>query len=123
VGGNEVAALSSGIKVDRIKIMAFAISGVLSALSGILLTALLCSGDPHCGDQYAMRTITASVVGGISLMGGRGDIIGSIAGVFILAIINNILNLIGISSYYQYVFQGGILIVALAFAVLREKRG
>jgi len=122
VGGNENAAYSSGIKVDRIKIWAFIVSGLLASIGGIMLTALMSSGAAHCGDEYAMRTITAAVVGGVSLMGGRGGIIGCIAGVFILAIINNILNLVGISSYYQYVFQGGILLVALAFAAIRETR-
>jgi ribose/xylose/arabinose/galactoside ABC-type transport system permease subunit len=122
VGGNANAAYSSGIKVNRIKIYAFMTSGVLSAIAGIMLSAIMSSGAAHSGDEYAMRTITAAVVGGVSLLGGRGGIIGCIAGVFIVAIINNILNLVGVSSYYQYVFQGGILLVALAFAAIRETR-
>jgi ribose/xylose/arabinose/galactoside ABC-type transport system permease subunit len=122
VGGNPSAAYSSGIKVDRIKIYAFIASGILSSIAGIMLSAIMSSGAAHSGDAYAMRTITAAVVGGVSLMGGKGGIIGCIAGVFVIAVINNILNLVGVPSYYQYVFQGGILLVALAFATIRERR-
>ncbi len=121
-GGNEASAYATGIKTDRVKTCAFIMSGFLAAIAGIMLSALMNSADAHSGDQYALRTITAAAVGGTSFAGGRGNILGGIVGVFIVAIINNILNLVGVSSYYQFVFQGVILIIALAFTALRERR-
>lgn len=122
IGGSESAAVSAGIQVDRVKILTYVLSGVLSALSGVLLSALMSSGDPLAGVQYTMRTITAAVVGGTAFVGGKGGIVGTFAGVFLLAIINNILNLIGMPSYYQYVAQGLILIAALTISALRMRK-
>lgn len=122
IGGNENAAYSSGIMVDRVKVAVYAIAGLLSALAGIMLAAQMYSGDPTVGVNLTNNSITTAVVGGTSLAGGKGGLIGNIAGVFILIIINNILNLIGVSSFYQYVVQGGILILALAISSLRARR-
>ena len=122
IGGNENAAYSSGIPVTKIKIIVYAIAGVMSALAGIMLAARMYSGDPTVGVNMTNNSITTAVVGGTSLAGGKGGIIGNIAGVFILIIINNILNLVGVSSFYQYVVQGGILILALAISSIRSRR-
>ncbi|WHH58179.1 ABC transporter permease [Petroclostridium sp. X23] len=122
VGGNENAAFSTGILIDKVKVLIYTLAGLLCALSGIFLSAQMYSGDPTVGLNFTMKSITTVVVGGTSLAGGKGSIIGSIAGVFILVIINNILNLIGVSSFYQYILQGVILIAALAISSLRTRR-
>ncbi len=114
VGGNEQSAYSVGINPQRIKILAFALTGLLTAIAGIVMSCQMYSGDPNAGGPLTLRTITAAVIGGASFSGGKGRIECTIAGVFILAIINNILNLIGLSAFYQYVAQGIILIFAIA---------
>ena len=122
IGGSESSAMSTGIAVDRVKIYTYILSGAVSALSGVLLSAIMSSGDPLAGAQSTMRTITAAVVGGTAFIGGKGGIVGTFAGVFLLAIINNILNLIGMPSYYQYVAQGLILIAALTISAIRTRK-
>jgi ribose/xylose/arabinose/galactoside ABC-type transport system permease subunit len=123
IGGNEDAAYSTGIMVGRKKVTVYIISGFLSALAGIFLSSQMYSGDPRVGVNLTMTSITTVVVGGTMLSGGKGGIIGSLAGVFILVIINNLLNLINVSSFYQYVLQGGILILAIAIGSIKTRRG
>ena len=122
IGGNEVSARSSGIEVGREKMKAFMICSIMSALAGIFITCFAASGSPLIGEPYSQRSITAAAVGGAALAGGKGSVIGCIAASLILGIINNILNLKGVSSYYQFVLQGVILIVALALSAVRSKR-
>ena len=122
VGGNEQSAKSFGISVNSVKMKTFAISGLLAALAGIYISAYATSGNPLMGEAYTQRSITAVVVGGASLAGGKGSVIGCIAAVLILGLVNNLLNLKGVSSYYQYVLQGVILMVALAFNAVRYKK-
>ncbi len=122
VGGNENSAFSTGIMVNRVKIKVYVLAGILSALAGVFLSAQMYSGDPTVGVNFTTKAITAGVVGGTSLMGGNGGIVGTIAGVFILVIINNILNFIGVPSFYQYILQGGILIAALAIGSIKTRR-
>lgn len=122
IGGNEDAAYSTGITVGRKKIAVYTLSGFLSALAGIFLSSQMYSGDPRVGVNLTMTSITTVVIGGTALSGGKGGIIGSLAGVFILVIINNLLNLINVSSFYQYVLQGGILILAIAIGSIRTRR-
>lgn len=121
IGGNENAAYSTGIMVGRVKVLVYFLAGLLSAMAGVFLAAQMYSGDPTVGSNFTLKSITTVVVGGTSLAGGKGGIIGSIAGVFILVIINNILNLIGVPSFYQYILQGVILILALAIGSLRTR--
>lgn len=122
VGGNEQSAKSFGISVHSVKMKTFAISGLLAALAGIYISAYATSGNPLMGEAYTQRSITAVVVGGASLAGGKGSVIGCIAAVLILGLVNNLLNLKGVSSYYQYVLQGVILMVALAFNAVHCKK-
>ena len=112
-GGNSACAYSAGISVDGTILKAYLLSGALAALGGIILSCQMRSGDPIAGDPLTLKTLTASVMGGASFSGGKGRIECTFAGVLIFAIINNILNLIGISSFYQYVAQGVLLIVAI----------
>jgi ribose/xylose/arabinose/galactoside ABC-type transport system permease subunit len=122
IGGNENSAFSTGIMVNKVKIKVYVLAGILSAMAGIFLSAQMYSGDPTVGATFTTKAITAGVVGGTSLMGGSGGIIGTIAGAFILVIINNILNFIGVPSFYQYILQGGILIIALAIGSIKTGR-
>ena len=122
VGANETSAKAFGINVSKVKIQAFVLSGFVAALAGIMISAFSTSGNPLIGEAYTQRSITVAAVGGASLAGGRGSVLGCVAATFILGIVNNILNLMGVSSYYQYVFQGLILIVALSINAFRTRR-
>lgn len=122
IGGNEQSARSSGIKVDRVKVQGFMVCGLMSALAGMFISAYTTSGSPIVGDAYSQKSITAAVVGGAALSGGKGSVAGCIAAVYILGIVSNLLNLKGINAYYQYVLQGMILIAALAISAVRSKR-
>jgi len=122
IGGNEDAAYSTGIMVERKKVAVYMISGLLSALAGIYLSSQMYSGAPTLGVNFTMISITTAVVGGTALSGGKGGIIGTVAGVFIIIIINNLLNLINVSSFYQYVMQGVILILAIAIGSIKARR-
>ena len=121
IGGNEANAYACGIRVERTKVFVYMLSGILAAMAGIILVTQMYSGDPTVGSAYTTKSLIITALGGTSLMGGRGSISGCVAGAAILAIINNILNLIGISTYYQFVIQGGILVLALLFGVLRNR--
>lgn len=123
VGGNEETTRLTGLPTDRIKLAVYAISGTCAALAGLFLSSRIRSGDALIGTSFGLDSITAVVLGGTSLFGGRGSIIGTVAGVFIIASLSNIMNLVGVSTYYQYIFKGGILIVAVAlYSVTRKRR-
>jgi len=118
IGGNEKASIISGIKVDRVKIMIYSLIGVLSALAGAILTSRLNSAQPTAGNSYELDAIAAVVLGGTSLTGGRGRIVGTLIGALIIAILNNGLNLLGVSSFYQMVVKG----IVIAIAVLLDRK-
>ncbi|GGA46278.1 ribose ABC transporter permease RbsC [Paenibacillus physcomitrellae] len=113
IGGNEKAARVSGIKVSRVKIMIYALAGLLSALAGAILTSRLNSAQPTAGTSYELDAIAAVVLGGTSLSGGRGRIVGTLIGVLIIGILNNGLNLLGVSSFYQMVVKGIVILIAV----------
>jgi ribose transport system permease protein len=118
IGGNEKASIISGIKVDRVKIMIYSLIGILSALAGAILTSRLNSAQPTAGNSYELDAIAAVVLGGTSLTGGRGRIVGTLIGALIIAILNNGLNLLGVSSFYQMVVKG----IVIAIAVLLDRK-
>ena len=120
IGGNESSAYSSGVNVARTKILTYTIAGVLSAVAGIFLVSQMYSGDPTVGENYTMKAIIMAAIGGTSLSGGKGSVIGGLAGVFIMCIINNLLNLMGISTFYQFVIQGVVLIASLMLGTLQS---
>lgn len=122
IGGNEMSAESSGISVNLTKVLAFVASGIMAAIAGITITAYTTSGNPLVGESYTQRSITTAVVGGALLAGGKNSIIGCLASVLIMGIINNLLNLLRITAYYQYVLQGVILIAALALSAIRSNK-
>lgn len=113
LGGNESATRLSGINVDRVKIGVYAICGLLSALAGIIVTSRLSSAQPTAGMGYELDAIAAVVVGGTSLMGGRGRIMGTLIGALIIGFLNNALNLLDVSSYYQMIAKAVVILLAV----------
>ncbi|WP_053023770.1 ABC transporter permease subunit [Staphylococcus haemolyticus] len=113
IGGNEVAAKISGIKVNKIKILIYGISGLMSALAGGILTSRLNSAQPTAGTSYELDAIAAVVLDGTSLTGGKGRIVGTLIGVLIIGVLNNGLNLLGVSSFYQQVVKGVVILIAV----------
>lgn len=113
IGGNEKAAIVSGIKVARVKILIYSLTGALAALAGAILTSRLNSAQPTAGTSYELDAIAAVVLGGTSLSGGRGRIVGTLIGALIIATLNNGLNLLGVSSFYQMVVKGVVIVIAV----------
>lgn len=113
IGGNTESARLSGIAVEKYIIMSFIISGVLAAVAGILMAAWLNVGQPTSGTGLELNAIAAVVLGGTSLFGGKGGVAGTFIGVLIMSVIINIFNLLGLSSYYQSIFMGVIIVLAL----------
>jgi ribose transport system permease protein len=113
IGGNEKAALISGIKVPKVKIMIYSLSGMLAALAGAILTSRLNSAQPTAGTSYELDAIAAVVLGGTSLSGGKGRIFGTLIGALIIGTLNNGLNLLGVSSFYQMVVKGIVILIAV----------
>jgi len=113
LGGNEEATRLSGINVDRIKITVYAICGFLSALAGLIITSRLSSAQPTAGAGYELDAIAAVVLGGTSLMGGKGSIMGTLVGAFIIGFLNNALNLLDVSSYYQMIAKAVVILLAV----------
>jgi ribose transport system permease protein len=113
IGGNETATKLSGINTDKIKIAVYALNGFLAAVSGIILTSRLNSAQPMAGEGYELDAIAAVVLGGTSLSGGSGTVIGTIVGALIIAVLNNGLNLLNVSSFYQLVAKGAVILLAV----------
>ncbi|MBN6885691.1 ribose transport system permease protein [Cytobacillus horneckiae] len=113
IGGNEEASRLSGLKVDRLKMGVYSLSGLLAALAGITLMSRLDSAQPTAGTSYELDAIAAVVLGGTSLSGGRGWIFGTLIGALIIGVLNNGLNLLNVSSFYQQVVKGGVILLAV----------
>ncbi|WP_223155989.1 ABC transporter permease [Desemzia incerta] len=113
IGGNEKASFIAGIKNDKIKIGVYALSGLMASLAGIIITSRLNSAQPTAGTSYEMDAIASVVLGGTSLSGGRGRIVGTLIGALIIGTLNNGMNLLGISSFYQQVVKGIVIIIAV----------
>ena len=118
IGGNEEATRLSGVNVAFYKTLAYVISGALSALSAVILTARLNSAQPTAGMGYELDAIAAVVLGGTTLAGGEGGIAGTLLGALIIGVLNNGLNLLNVSSFYQQVVKG----VVILLAVLLDRR-
>lgn len=121
VGGNEEAAKLSGIKTDRVKIWVYALTGMLAVLAGIIMTSRLDSAQPTAGTGYELDAIAAVVIGGTSLAGGRGRIVGTLIGALIIGVISNGLNLLNVSSFYQQIVKGAIILIAVLFDRSQKK--
>jgi ribose transport system permease protein len=114
VGGNERAARLTGLKVDNIKIWVYTLAGGLAAVGGLLVTARLDSAQPNAGFGYELDSIAAVVIGGTSLSGGRGSIMGTVLGCLIIGVLNNGLFLLNVSPFWQQVIKGLVILAAVA---------
>jgi ribose transport system permease protein len=124
IGGNEEAALLSGVRVRLYKTLVYGVGGLLSALAAALLTARLNSAQPIAGINYELDAIAATVIGGTSLMGGQGSVVGTLIGALIMGVLRNGLNLLGVSSFVQQVVIGAVIILAVLMdtAFKRQKK-
>ncbi len=122
IGGNEQAAVLSGVNVKFHKAAVYALSGLLSGLAAIILTARLNSAQPIAGIMYELDAIAATVIGGTSLMGGSGRIIGTLIGALIMGVLRNGLNLLGISSFIQQTVIGSVIILAVLMDMALKKQ-
>jgi putative xylitol transport system permease protein len=122
VGGNEKSAKVSGVNTKLVIFSVYVISGILAALGGLILTARTTAGLPQAGTSYELDAIAAVVIGGTSLSGGQGDLVGTLFGALIIGVINNGLDLLGVSSYYQQVIKGAIIIGAVLLDSIRKRK-
>jgi ribose transport system permease protein len=123
IGGNEEAALLSGINVRVYKAVVYGIAGMLAGLAAILLTARLNSAQPIAGMNYELDAIAATVIGGTSLLGGEGTVVGTLIGALIMAVLRNGLNLLSVSSFFQQVVIGSVIILAVLIDMALKRRG
>lgn len=121
VGGNEKASFISGIKIDKVKILVYVISALMAVLSGLVFTSRLNSAQPTAGSAYEMDAIAAVVLGGTSMTGGSGSLTGTLIGILILGVLNNGLNLLGVSSFYQQIVKGVVILIAVLIDRKRNK--
>ena len=122
IGGNEEATQLSGVNVRFHKTMVYAFSGLMSALAAVILTARLNSAQPIAGIMYELDAIAATVIGGTSLMGGQGSLLGTLIGALIMGVLRNGLNLLGVSSFLQQIVIGSVIIIAVLLdAALKKK--
>jgi ribose transport system permease protein len=121
IGSNVEAARLSGININRYNSAVYVISGTLAGIAGVLLTSRLVTGQPTAGTGYELDTIAAVVIGGASLMGGQGTIIGTIIGAFIMATLRNGCNLLNISAFWQLIIIGAVIILAVYYDQVRRR--
>jgi ribose/xylose/arabinose/galactoside ABC-type transport system permease subunit len=121
VGGNKEAARLSGINTESVLMQVYVICGMLAALSGILLASRMNSGQPNAGQMYELDVIAAVVVGGTSLFGGRGSIVGTFIGAMLIGVLRNGLNLLNVGSYVQMVVLGVVILLAVMMDQVRKK--
>lgn len=122
VGGDPRAARLLGISVARVMILVYAISGMLAAFAGIYFVSRMGSGDPWRGEGFELASITPVVVGGTALAGGKGGVLGTLLGVYLISLLNNLLNFLDVSTFYQWIIQGLIIITAVAIHVERGRQ-
>lgn len=115
IGGNEEAARLAGVAVDKVKVGLYAVSGFLAGIAGVILMARVSSGAPASGTGMEMDVVTAVVIGGVSINGGKGKISGAFIGALIIGVLGNGLTIMNIGEYYQQVVKGVVLILAVAF--------
>lgn len=120
-GGDREAARLNGVAVDRVVVLAYALSGLCAGVAAIFLTARTGVGDPRIGAALTLQSITPVVVGGTILAGGRGGVLGTFLGVLLVTMLNSLLNFVNVSSYYQWVIQGLIILVAVGIHTGRRR--
>jgi ribose/xylose/arabinose/galactoside ABC-type transport system permease subunit len=123
IGDNEAAARAMGIRVERHKVALYTLSGLLAGTAGILFMARVNAGDPTAGLGYELTAITAAIIGGTNLFGGRGSILGTFIGALVMGVLQNGLNLLAVQSYYQQMAIGAVLIFAVWLDQSSRRRG
>ena len=121
IGGNRESARLSGVPIKKVEIAVYTISGALSAFAGLVLCSRMYSGQPSVGDGYELDASAACVLGGVSMSGGVGRISGTVIGVLVIGIISNGLNLMNVSSYWQLILKGLIILCAVIIDMFRNK--
>lgn len=122
IGGSKESARLAGIPVRRVKILIFTLQGMMAAFAGIILASRMASGQPNSSAGLALDVISACVLGGVSLSGGVGTMTGTVVGVLIMGTVQNAMNLENVPTFYQYIARGLILLTAVAFDQLRQRR-
>jgi L-arabinose transport system permease protein len=122
IGGNREAARLSGVPVQWVRILIFTVQGLVSGLAGVVLASRMTSGQPNTSIGFALDVISACVLGGVSLSGGVGTMLGVIVGVLIMGTVQNAMNLMNVPAFYQYVARGSILLLAVIFDQWRRAR-
>ncbi|MFN8156994.1 MAG: ABC transporter permease [Candidatus Nanopelagicales bacterium] len=121
VGGNERAAALSGVRTDRVKIWVYIISGACAALAGLIITSELGAAYPDTGNTYELNAIAAAVLGGTSLMGGKGTIVGTVIGAFVIGFLADGLTLVGVSAFWQLVIKGSVIVLAVVLEQTQQQ--
>jgi ribose transport system permease protein len=121
VGGNAEAARLSGIRQNRVVVFVYMACGFCATLTGLYLVSRMGIGDPRIGSYYMLSSITPVVVGGTILAGGKGGVVGTLIGVYLIIVLRNLLNFMDITSFYQWIIEGVIIILAVSFYVERKK--
>ena len=122
IGGNQEAARLSGVLVEKTKVIVYGISSLTAGLAGVILASRLNSGEPVAGIGQELDVIASVVIGGTSLMGGEGGVFGTVVGSLLIGVLNNGLNLLNVSSFYQQIVKGLIIVAAVIFDQLRRRR-
>jgi len=123
IGDNEAAARAMGVRVERMKVMLYTLSGLLSGLAGLLFAARINSGEPTAGLNYELTAITATILGGTNLFGGRGSVVGTLIGALIMGVLQNGLNLMAVRPFYQQIAIGAVLILAVWLDRINSSEG
>jgi ribose transport system permease protein len=121
-GGNPEAAYLSGIKVKRVLTITYIVGGFLSALSGIILVSRLASGQPNAGIGWEFEAVISAVIGGVSITGGKGKVVGVFFGAILIGLLTNGMTLLNVSSYYQQIIKGLVLVFAIGLDVYKTKK-
>jgi len=121
IGGNPEASRLAGINVERTRVYIFLIQGAVTALAGVILASRITSGQPNAAQGFELNVISACVLGGVSLLGGRATISGVVIGVLIMGTVENVMNLMNIDAFYQYLVRGAILLAAVLLDQLKNR--
>jgi len=122
LGDNEAAAKATGIDINRQRMLLYMLSGLMAGIAGLIFTARVNTGDPTAGLNYELLAITAAIIGGTNLFGGRGSILGTMIGALIMGVLQNGLNLLAVQAYYQQMAIGAVLIAAVWLDQVRDRK-
>jgi L-arabinose transport system permease protein len=121
IGGNPEAARLAGVRVERLRVWIFLLQGVVTAMAGLILASRITSGQPNAAQGFELDVISACVLGGVSLQGGKARIFGVLIGVLIMGTVENVMNLLDVDAFYQYLMRGLILLVAVLLDQLKTR--